>query len=111
MCARKPFFLHRSKAPSLPSPICSYSKTKQCQAFPSMMSRKSPITSPQCNTVFVASKGVFHFRCGSFGRFTESCYEADAGRTRHPANFAALRIGLAVAVRETLHLFPLRRKA
>jgi hypothetical protein len=72
---------------------------------------ESPITSQLCYTVFVSSKGVFRFRCGSFARFTEFCCEGDAERTKHPANFAALRIGLAVAVRETLHLFPLHRNA
>ena len=105
MSARKPFFPHKSKVPSLPSPICSYLKTKQCPAFPSTMSKKSPATSLQCSTVFVASKGVFRSRCASFGRFTEFCCEADAGRTKHPANFAAHRIGLAEVVRETLRLF------
>src|SRR5260370_36928367 len=107
MCARKPFFLHRSKGPSLPFPTYYYLKTRQCLAFPSTMLRKSPTTSRLCNTVFVASKEVFRSRCGSFGRFTEFCCEADAVRIRHPGNFAAHRIGLAVAGRETLSFCPL----
>src|SRR5260370_35174334 len=106
MCARKPFFLHRSKGPSLPFPTYYYLKTRQCLAFPSTMLRKSPTTSRLCNTVFVASKEVFRSRCGSFGRFTEFCCEADAVRIRHPGNFAAHRIGLAGAVRGMLPLFP-----
>src|ERR1700737_2835980 len=76
---------------------------------PSKMVKKSPIMSLQCSMVFVASKGVFRSRCASFGRFTEFCCEEDAGRTKHQANFAAHRIGLAVAVRGMLRLFPLRR--
>ena len=111
MSARKPFFLHKLKVPSLPFSICFYLKTKPCPVLPSMMSRKSPITPPQCNTVFVASRVVFLFHCGSFARFTEFCYEADVARTRHRVNFVAHRIELAVAVREMLRSFPLRRNA
>ncbi len=41
----------------------------------------------------------------------EFCCEADVVQTRHLANSAAHKIGLAAAAPETLRLFPLRQNA
>ena len=67
--------------------------------------------SRRCNMVFVASRTVFHFRCGSSGRFTEFCCVGDAARTKHPANFATPRTGLATPDLEMLRSFLLHRNA
>src|ERR1700722_1501900 len=107
MSAKKPFYPRRSKVPNLRSQICFSLRMKRCLACPSMTLKKSPTMWLRCNMVSVVSKEDFPFRCGSFERFTQSCYVADGERTKHRANFVAHRIGLAAAAPAMLHSFRL----